>query len=360
VSTQNISCLDSTAALHDVFQSIRADSERIETFVDEQRQELQQLREQLHARAEQLLFAEGAIAEQRDALANEQRQHGVEHEALDKLRAETEAQRAELEREAERLAAQRQESEAVRVAFQTTQEQFSTEQATAQQVLEAAQAQLQQDREAFAKQRETSDEEGAGEALVELEQSRRALSELKEQLAEVTADRDRLASELDVVSTEAEHMTVTAQELTETRAELATMREQLTETSPEDGADSVVLRKQLQEMERECVGLENDLEQVRNRAAEFAEAAEKEKRMASQERHEWAGELKEMRRMLEQQNASSSQGPAATTSTSEHVAAAAAVSDPVLDSVLAQFEMLQKDRGRRRKHDTADEHQHVA
>ncbi len=359
-----MSCLGSTAALHDVFQSIRADSERIETFVDEQRQELQQLREQLQARADQLRSAESAIAEQRDALASERLQHSAEIEAFEKLRAATEARDEELRGEAERIESQRREMEAAQEALQQRHEQFAAEQTTARQELEAAQAQLQREREAFAEQIKVASQgdADAGQVHLQWEQSQRELGELKEQLVEVTTQRDRLATELEAVRGETGRMTVSAHELTETRAELDTVREQLARTSSQDGANDSVLRGQLHEMERECVDLENDLEQVRNRAAEMAETAEKEKRMASQERVEWAGELKEMRRLLEHQSTLAEQRQAAPLSVPEHVtsAAAAAVSDPVLDSVMAQFEMLQKDRGRRRKHENSDEHQHVA
>ena len=112
-------------------------------------------------------------------------------------------------------------------------------------------------------------------------------------------------------------------------------------------------------MERERIVLETELEAVRGRAAEMAETLAQQGRQMAEERAKWAEELKHMRRLLEAMpqrraegdpvHASSggqgrSEGRSAGRSHDGH-----GDSDPVLSSVMAQFEMLQKDLARRRK-----------
>ena len=76
----------------------------------------------------------------------------------------------------------------------------------------------------------------------------------------------------------------------------------------------------------------------------------------SEERTEWTAELKRMRRTLEtftQRQIELAQaggsGQAAESAGAAKTASTETANDPVLDSVMAQFEMLQKDLAKRRK-----------
>lgn len=106
--------------------------------------------------------------------------------------------------------------------------------------------------------------------------------------------------------------------------------------------------------------LETELDCVRNRAAELTDALEEERRRVAEERKGWAEELRRMRRLLETL-ADRPSPPATPRGGMPPVQASPAIAgsrlseeadsanDPVLDSVMAQFEILQKDLARRRK-----------
>jgi len=104
-------------------------------------------------------------------------------------------------------------------------------------------------------------------------------------------------------------------------------------------------RQQQAAWQQERARLEAELKAERQRAAEQAEAAAQQRQAAAQQQAELAGELKRMRSLLEvlQNNMSASPGasaaPGAASSTSENFA---------LESMLAQFEMLQRDLAQRR------------
>jgi len=108
---------------------------------------------------------------------------------------------------------------------------------------------------------------------------------------------------------------------------------------------------------RQREALENELELVRMRAAELAESLAEQGRQIAQERAQWNEELRRMRRLLETL-ASARQGPAVPEAEEPPVAEPAAAAsrtsseDPVLGSVMAQFQMLQKDLARRRRNGT--------
>jgi hypothetical protein len=110
--------------------------------------------------------------------------------------------------------------------------------------------------------------------------------------------------------------------------------------------------------ERERAELEAELEAVRGRAAEMAESLAEQKRLLAQQQVEWAREFKRMRCLLEGMSGQLAEGIAgAGVGISEPAPSAACpaappAGDPVLDSVLAQFAMLQKDVARRRVSDS--------
>jgi chromosome segregation ATPase len=158
------------------------------------------------------------------------------------------------------------------------------------------------------------------------------------------------------------------QELAEARAGLEHQRESLEAESTEtcdarlDEASLEELRRletQRAQWQQERAVLETELDAVRNRVAELSEALADEKRSVAEERARWSGELKRMRRVLERLPAHQVEPAAGPISEPQKLTAGESSvpssptgtpgGDPVLDSVAAQFEMLQKDLAKRRK-----------
>lgn len=177
------------------------------------------------------------------------------------------------------------------------------------------------------------------------------LDDSRQQIAQLTA-------ELKVV-THAEALA--AAELASVRGQRDQIQGQLA-VLPQQNEE---LKEHLHALELERCELDSELEALRVRAAELADHLAEVKREASDERAEWSSELKQLRRTLERQSellanrlAAASLDhaePAATAaprpdaeSPAKSVPAAATPKDAVLGSVIAQFEMLQKDRQRRR------------
>jgi len=109
-------------------------------------------------------------------------------------------------------------------------------------------------------------------------------------------------------------------------------------------------------LEQERTLLEGELETVRNRAAEMAESLAEQKRGLARQQTQWADELKQMRRLMEALSRRLSETPPAPAAAPQPAAPSASGAeaghssddDPVLDSVMAQFQMLQQDLARRR------------
>ncbi len=113
------------------------------------------------------------------------------------------------------------------------------------------------------------------------------------------------------------------------------------------------------EESRQREALENELELVRMRAAELAESLAEQSRQIAQERAQWSEEIQRMRRLLETlvsaqpaPAARDEEQPAAAEPARTAAAARPTGEDPVLNSVMAQFQMLQRDLARRRRNGT--------
>lgn len=136
------------------------------------------------------------------------------------------------------------------------------------------------------------------------------------------------------------------------------------------GKQSEALHEQFQQLQRQQaaweqdrLALENELEMARNQAAELSEKLAEQKRQLETREAEWTQELREMRRLLEimaqrqleqcendgSQPALCAAAAAAANAAGGSPGEAATADDPVLDSVMAQFQMLQKDLARRRR-----------
>ena len=163
-------------------------------------------------------------------------------------------------------------------------------------------------------------------------------------------------------------------ELARQTAELAEARQELKqrqEEVPSEGAEAPrpadgELQEQLQRMQQEQAArrqeraaLETELEAVRNRAAELTEALAEQKRQTAQQQNEWSAEFKQMRCLLEKmaKGMIEREADSITQALKPHhprdeatqPREAPAHGNPVLESVSAQFRMLQKDVARRRQ-----------
>jgi predicted nucleic acid-binding Zn-ribbon protein len=114
------------------------------------------------------------------------------------------------------------------------------------------------------------------------------------------------------------------------------------------------------ELEQERSELEEELETVRQRCEELAETVAEQKRQIAEERAAWTAEFRQLRKVLDQQSQILTQrvehnhaAPVAAACGSGNGSAVAAAAvrteiDPVLGSVMSQFQLLQKDAARRR------------
>ncbi len=197
-------------------------------------------------------------------------------------------------------------------------------------------------------------------------------SELVERENQLTRRQSAWRSERDE-----SHARLRAQsvELERERALLAHDREQARlraeegEGDPNGCSESNGPAEEIRRLEREQAAsaqqravLERELELVRGRSAEMAEELIEQARQIAEERALWNDELKGIRRLLEamaQQRpetsapcqAPVSQPPADTRSVAPPLEPVPGDDDPVLDSVMAQFEVLQKDLSRWKKND---------
>jgi chromosome segregation ATPase len=160
-------------------------------------------------------------------------------------------------------------------------------------------------------------------------------------IRQLTQERTHLAAQAEQVRIE----------LQEAREALE-RRPVIEQRSPEADPD---LQTRFDELLEERQVLESELEVVRKRAVELADTTANERRRMAEERAEWSGELRQLRRVLEQQAqvlGGRSEAPIVHRSEPAVVGAAQAVEpaakDPVLSTVMAQFQSLQRDIKRRR------------
>jgi len=198
---------------------------------------------------------------------------------------------------------------------------------------------------------------------------------LQQVLEYAEEDRTMLRSAVEVSDSSRADLARLAEELAAARSDLAAAREEiqsqreLLDQAASAGANGVcdgeiesrldAIEHERAQWDRDRVVLEMELDAVRNQAAELAEALDEERHRAVSERGLWNEELKRMRHLLETRE--SQPAPAATRLPDVDMVPAApapqaqpeedpsAANDPVLDSVMAQFEILQKDLARRRK-----------
>ena len=199
--------------------------------------------------------------------------------------------------------------------------------------------------------------------------------QVKQMFQEAERERAALQSALEVAQSQTTQLTGVVNELSEARTALVEVRQEISQypeqlesarseagSSPDQAAlDERVrrLEQERAELDQERAVLETELEAVRNRAADLAETMAGQRKQMAEERAQWTAELKRMRQILEALAEGQAAQPAATGNSSTPPPQAAIApaeqapgqdaADPVLDSVMAQFEMLQKDLARRRK-----------
>lgn len=180
-------------------------------------------------------------------------------------------------------------------------------------------------------------------------------------------------------------------QLIEERQRLAAEQSAPTERKANEADES--LQAKVAELESDRSALEEELESVRERAVGMAQTLADQKRQMAEEHAEWAAELRQLRRILDKQAAWISQhaemgatwdangapysaagtdgyalpsvpvnghqanvGPAPVSRPhpsyfpAASPGAATRQADPVMGSILSQFELLQKDVARRREH----------
>jgi chromosome segregation ATPase len=162
--------------------------------------------------------------------------------------------------------------------------------------------------------------------------------------------RERLDQHDRRIKEERKQLAADRKRLNDEQAELATKR-----SNPGDGG-AVEAGGRLAELEQERATLEDELETVRKRCEELAEALAEQKRHNAEERAEWTAEFRQLRKIVDKQAQPGSgerhrASPAAAAAASAKDAAAneRAKGDPVLGSVVSQFQLLQKDAARRRQ-----------
>jgi chromosome segregation ATPase len=187
-------------------------------------------------------------------------------------------------------------------------------------------------------------------------------------VAELQRERDSLHGVVAAAEAQMGRWSEATAEITKVQDALLDLAKQWSEApgpavraKPRQALEEQIERKEKEraELEQERAMLERELEIVRSRAAELSEIQAQQGRQMSEERERWSEELKRMRRLLETMAERQLALPAAETRAAKSAGPPPASgqqatpkedrADPVLDSVITQFEMLQRDLARRRK-----------
>jgi len=212
---------------------------------------------------------------------------------------------------------------------------------------------------------------GDGEEFQRTEQLVGSLcSEVAEHWEKLHDAQQAACAQLEGVAGLGGQLTAVCEQLHTLGRQVATLEQHLRESGPppEETDQQRRLERQLAELARrhdalrhERAELETELEAVRVRAAELSEALHEQRKRTTQLESEWAMELRRMRRALEiSLHDSTEEAPAAGRDRTQSGSSAGGgpggqpgpgideTDDPVLDSVMAQFEIIQRDMARRR------------
>jgi chromosome segregation ATPase len=149
-------------------------------------------------------------------------------------------------------------------------------------------------------------------------------------------------------------LTESAIEAERLRGELAALRTELAaaQTQLQSKQETPDLRESLTAALAERDQVETELDQLRHRAAELADALAEQKRLQTEQREQWSEEFRLLRRSVEKQSELIAKGAPAPTAPhgsngTTDTRPAANNNDQVMDTVLQQFEMLQKNKVRK-------------
>ncbi len=180
--------------------------------------------------------------------------------------------------------------------------------------------------------------------------------QLQEQIEQLKGDAVQAREELSQLRVQFGPLTETAVaaerlrgELAAAQTDLVAARERLEAKNKEPD-----LREPLAAALAEREQIEVELDQLRHRAAELADALAEQKRQQGEQREQWNEELRLLRRAVDRQSELLAKGasisaaaqPAAGAPAGDKSAAPGG-NDQVLDTVLQQFEMLQKNKVRK-------------
>lgn len=221
---------------------------------------------------------------------------------------------------------------------------------------------LEAERERVRQEMQAEGRQPAAASSAENEQLLRVLEEVERERAALRDAMQAAQAQMSQLSQATLEFAEARKAIGEERERLATLKSEPAQASADPQITQQIsqLEQERSTLEQERVVLETELEAVRSRAAEMSETLSQQGRQMAEERAQWSEELKRMRRLLEEL----AKRPAAAPAAEEPVAAstpnegrtsggkaapAGSNGDPVLSSVMAQFEMLQKDLTRRRK-----------
>ncbi len=179
-------------------------------------------------------------------------------------------------------------------------------------------------------------EQHQGEQQATVERYRREVETLRgecERLTSDLADRDEHLAELTNRVENAPEATADIQQKLEQARQHAARAMQTAQQHLEE----------LQSVREENQALQSEIDVVRRRAIEATEQLEEQRQASVEDRVEWAMELKNIRQLIEDQGAASMVATAVTAPAQQDVANAA-VADPMVGSVLAQFDKIRQQR----------------
>jgi len=172
---------------------------------------------------------------------------------------------------------------------------------------------------------------------------------VQQQIAQLTAVSGDLARTRNEFQTVRGELVRHSEELTAVRSQMLAAPQEVESNVQNKIRD---MEQQQSLLEKERAAMEAELQSARNRAAEKEELLAEQKRSADLLESNWVEEFREMRQILEALARpvaeSKRQIESTPTVTTPSGVAAVALGDPVLESVLAQFEILQQDRLNRR------------
>lgn len=180
---------------------------------------------------------------------------------------------------------------------------------------------------------------------------------LRREIEQLQRERTLIEEKLAAARTEAATLAATVAELTGNNGDSSALDAALRETRANLEDTTQVVRakeQQITNLMQERDDLEAELDSVRSRAAELSDTLDQMKRESVEERAEWSAELRQMRRVLERQTDLLTPGPpqrrpvASPGMSACAVAVAPSAADPVLGTVMAQFDKIRQERAQQR------------